>query len=91
MMEQIEKLTQYAEADRNERLHLFLQFPDLRDVFQQIERKDLTAQMGFGSLGKQHNIEKCSPFLSLLKGVYRRIVERKTLPKCLRLSQHETG
>ena len=36
-----EILKQYTEAGINERLHLFLQFPDLRRSFQKIDRKDL--------------------------------------------------
>ena len=36
-----EILRQYTEARINERLHLFLQFPDLRTSFQEIDRKDL--------------------------------------------------
>jgi len=37
-------LQQYTEARINERLHLFLQFPDLRRSFQEIDRKDLAFQ-----------------------------------------------
>jgi len=33
-----EILIQYAQADFYERMHLFLQFPELRDVFGEIER-----------------------------------------------------
>ncbi len=36
-----EILKQYTEAGLNERLHLFSQFPDLRESFQEIDRKDL--------------------------------------------------
>jgi hypothetical protein len=39
-----EILKQYTEACINERLHLFLQFPDLRRSFQEIDRKDLVYQ-----------------------------------------------
>ena len=35
-----EVLEQYTEARLNERLHLFLKFPDLRRSFQEIDRKD---------------------------------------------------
>jgi hypothetical protein len=34
-----EILIQYAEAEFSQRIYLFLQFPGLRDVFQEIERK----------------------------------------------------
>ena len=36
-----EILKRYTEARIGERLHLFLQFPDLRESFQEIDRKDL--------------------------------------------------
>jgi hypothetical protein len=36
----IEILKQYRQADSYERTCLFLQFPDLRDVFQDIELKN---------------------------------------------------
>jgi len=39
-----EMLIQYAKADSFMKMHLFLQFPDLRHSFQEIDRKDLTAQ-----------------------------------------------
>jgi hypothetical protein len=51
MMEQeIDILIQYGEADINKELHFFLQFPDLRSGFQEIERKKLAVQTGPGSL-----------------------------------------
>lgn len=37
---------QYREADMSKRLHLFLQFPDLRRGFQEIERKHLSVRTG---------------------------------------------
>jgi hypothetical protein len=38
-MERVKEiLIQYAQADFYERMHLFLQFPDLRNVFGEIER-----------------------------------------------------
>jgi len=78
--EKIEILIQYGEADKNKRLHLFLQFPDLRRDFQEIERKDLAAQMAFRSLGEQHNKRKCSRLLSLLS----RIIDIETCCNLLR-------
>ena len=39
-MERVKEiLIQYEQADFFERMHLFLQFPDLRNVFGEIERK----------------------------------------------------
>jgi hypothetical protein len=46
MEQEIGILIQYGEADINKKLHLFLQFPDLRNAFQEIERKNATAQTG---------------------------------------------
>jgi hypothetical protein len=38
-MERVKEiLIQYAQADFFERMHLFLQYPDLRDVFGEMER-----------------------------------------------------
>jgi hypothetical protein len=48
--QEIEILIQYGEADMSKRLHLFLQFPDLRKDFQEIERKQLTVRTGSPSL-----------------------------------------
>ncbi len=46
MKQKLDILIAYGEADINERLHLFLQFPDLRNAFQEIERKNAAAQTG---------------------------------------------
>jgi hypothetical protein len=46
MEQEIDILVQYGEADINKKLHLFLQFPDLRNAFQEIERKNATTQTG---------------------------------------------
>jgi hypothetical protein len=46
-MERIKEiLIHYAQADFYERMHLFLQFPDLRDTFQEIERKSFRCSDG---------------------------------------------
>ena len=66
MEKKIEILTRYGEADMKKRLYLFLQFPDLRGAFQEIERKDLAAQMASRSLCEEHNKGKCPLLLSLL-------------------------
>lgn len=42
-----EILIRYAQADFYERIHLFLQYPGLRDIFQEIERKKLCCSRGF--------------------------------------------
>ena len=50
MEQEIDIFIQYGGADINKKLHLFLQFPDLRSGFQEIERKDLAFQTGFRCL-----------------------------------------
>lgn len=39
MKKETKILIQYTRAGFSKRMHLFLQFPDLRNVFQDIERK----------------------------------------------------
>ena len=65
MEKKIEILIQYTQANCIEKMYLFLQFPDLRNAFQEIDRKDLASPMASPSLTKQHNNGKCSRFLSL--------------------------
>ena len=69
-----EILKQYTEARINERLHLFLQFPDLRRSFQKIDRKDLAYREASGSLHEGHNRTKYSLLLLLLSEAYHRII-----------------
>jgi hypothetical protein len=52
--QEIDILIQYGEADLSRRLHLFLQFPDLRKDFQEIERKHLAVRTGSTSLRKEY-------------------------------------
>jgi hypothetical protein len=40
-------LIQYAQADFSKRLNLYLQFPGLRDAFQELERAIVSCPMGF--------------------------------------------
>ncbi len=74
-----EILRQYTEARINERLHLFLQFPDLRRSFQEIDRKDLAYHKASKSLREEHNRAKYSLYLLLFRGVYHRIIEIRIL------------
>ena len=69
-----EILKRYTEARVGERLHLFLQFPDLRRSFQQIDRKDLAYREASRSLREGHNRAKYSLHLLLLREVYHRII-----------------
>ncbi len=40
-------LIRYAQADFSRRIHLFLQFPGLRDAFQEVERIIFSCSRGF--------------------------------------------
>jgi hypothetical protein len=84
MQQEIDILIQYGKADMGKRLHLFLQFPDLRSGFQEIERNGLAAQLGSTSLREEHIKEKCARSVILLGATYRRITKTKTLKHLLR-------
>jgi hypothetical protein len=71
MHKEVEMLIQYTQADFFRRMHMFLQFSDLRGSFQEIDRKDLAAQKP--SSTQQHHRRKCSWLLSFLS----RIIEIK--------------
>jgi len=64
MEKEVEILIQYTQADFSKRMHMFLQFPDLRDSFQEIDLKDFAAQKA--SSTKEPNKRKCSWLLSFL-------------------------
>lgn len=72
-----ETLIQYARADFFQRMHLFLQFPDLRGAFQEIERKDLAAQRASPSSMKQHSRGKCSQLLSFTSRIVKTKIRKK--------------
>jgi hypothetical protein len=84
MEQEIDILIEYGEADMNKRLHFFLQFPDLRKGFQEIERKELSPQLESASLREEHIKEKCARSPSFLGGAYRRIMEIRNSKNCLR-------
>jgi hypothetical protein len=46
-----EILIRYAQADFSKRIYLFLQFPGLRDIFQEIERKSFCCSREFPIFG----------------------------------------
>jgi hypothetical protein len=79
-----EILRQYTEAGINERLHLFLQFPDLRRSFQEIDRKDLAFQKVSTSLREEHDNAKYSLHFLLLRRAYHRIIEIGMLKNLLK-------
>jgi len=83
-----EILKRYTEARIGERLHLFLQFPDLRGSFQEIDRKDLAYPKVSSSLREEHSKSKYPLHFLLFRKAYHRIIEigiLKHLPKCLKL------
>jgi len=41
MKKEAEILIKYVQADFSQRMYMFLQFPDLRDAFQEIDRNKL--------------------------------------------------
>lgn len=47
MKKEVEILKQYAQADFSKRIYLFLQFPELREAFQEIERIRFCCPEGF--------------------------------------------
>jgi len=47
MKKEAEILIQYARGDFSKRMYMFLQFPDLRDAFQEIERKGFRCSKDF--------------------------------------------
>jgi hypothetical protein len=47
MNEEIWIEARYREADENERLHLFLQFPELRISFQEIDLEEYAANRDY--------------------------------------------
>ena len=79
-----EILRQYTGARINERLHLFLQFPDLRRYFQEIDRKDLAFQKASVALCEEPDKAKLSLHFLLLRGVYHRIIEVRILKNLLK-------
>lgn len=79
-----ETLRQYAEALINERLHLFLQCPDLRSSFQEIDRKDLGYHKASKSLREEHNKAKNPLHFLLLRGIYQRIITIRILKNLLK-------
>ena len=66
MEQEIEILMQYEKADFNKRLHLFLEFPDLRRAFQEMDLKDLVVHRASKSLGEQHKMGKWFQLLSFI-------------------------
>jgi hypothetical protein len=79
-----EILKRYTEARIGERLHLFSQFPDLRESFQEIDRKDPAYHKVSSSLCEELNKAKYSLPISLLRGVCHRIIEKRILKNLMK-------
>jgi hypothetical protein len=75
MKKEAEILIEYVQADFSKRMFLFLQNPDLRDAFQEIERSKFRCPTGFSCSTEQHSKEKCLRDLSLPTGGYCGIAE----------------
>jgi hypothetical protein len=67
MEKEMEMLIQYTQADPFRRMHMFLQFPDLRGSFQEIDRKDLDPQKA--SLRREHNRKEFPSLLLFLSRI----------------------
>ncbi len=59
MKKEEEIFIKYVQADFCQRVYMFLQFPDLRDAFQEIERSKLRCPNGFSYPTVQDSKEKC--------------------------------
>jgi hypothetical protein len=79
-----EILKRYTEARIGERLHLFLQFPDLRRSFQEIDLKDLAYSKASRSLRQEHDKTKYSLHFLLFRRACHRIIEARILKNLLK-------
>jgi len=79
-----EILKRYTEARIGERLHLFLQFPDLRESFQEIDRKDLAYHKVSLSLREEHDKAKYSLHFLFFRRACHRIIEARILKNLLK-------
>ena len=79
-----EILKRYTEARIGERLHLFLQFPDLRESFQEIDSKELAHHKTSRSLRDEHNKAKYSLHFLLFRTAYHRIIEIRVFKNLLK-------
>jgi len=59
MKKEAEILKKYAQADFAKRMYLFLQYPDLRAAFQQIEHCKFRCPNGFSFSTERQNKERC--------------------------------
>ncbi|MBA4394481.1 MAG: hypothetical protein C0407_13090 [Desulfobacca sp.] len=67
MREKMEIIREYEQNGFCERMHLFLQFRDLRDVFQEMEHKESEARKRMVASAEEPTKRKHPEFLSVLK------------------------
>jgi hypothetical protein len=79
MKKEAEILIKYVQADFCGRMYMFLQFPDLRGAFQEIDRSKLRCPAGFSYSTEEHSKEKCFRDLSLPTGAHGGVAEIKLL------------
>jgi len=70
MKKEAEILIKYVQADFSKRMFLFLQNPDLRDAFQEIERSKFRCPNGFSYSTEHDSRERCLSNGSLPIGAY---------------------
>jgi hypothetical protein len=78
MKKKAEILIEYVQADFCKRMYMFLQFPDLRDAFQEIDRNKLRCPTGFSYATEQKSKEECFRNPSLPIGTYCGLAEIRT-------------
>ncbi len=84
-MEKEEKiLAKYVQANLCHRVYMFLQYPDLREDFQEIDRNHLAPQSGCKPSVEKHPKEKCFRDVSLPEGAYPGISEIRMLKHFLK-------
>lgn len=67
-------MTAYRDADFNQRLNLYLQYPRLRSVFIQIDQNDLKTDLSTGfKLRKKLQSVRINMFLSQVAGSVKKI------------------
>ncbi len=77
-------LIKYVQADLCQRVYMFLQFPDLRGDFQEIDRRYSAPQTGCRASPEPHPKQKCFRDVSFLTGAYSGIAEIRMLKNFLK-------
>lgn len=64
----VEIIRQYKQTGLGERMFMFLQYRDLRDIFQEVEFNESEELEPYASSAEEQNQKKPTWFLSLFKG-----------------------